>query len=292
MVIAITDKYFRIVLNTDNIQRIIKYIPKYISEHLNNDEIQIKGFKSSTNSLEYDSVTFNLTGFDIIFDSGNDAPTMITTRLLQKLKYLNPDESVPASLIAQNIVVTDHMIKCRGIGQTCASVVKSKLCKLFFKFTDSTNTDDNEYNISAFINESNSYDILFGQDAMKKIFENNYCIKYKVKKGSFVYPQQTVTNINTMLTTNPVVITNNDSVVVAKNILYGVYTEYLNFDLLTNAKTTEIINAVRTYYNGLRKPSKRSLLIDLRYINPDINSLTGEMRILPQDVPESQKGLD
>jgi hypothetical protein len=292
MIIIITDKYFRIVLNTDNTQRIVKHIPKYISEHVDNNEIQIKGFKSDTNSLEYDSVTFDITGFKVVFDSGNDANTMITTRFLKKLKYINQNDTIPDAIIDQNIIVNDFMNSCRGVGQQCSSTVKSKLCKIFFKFTNPTNNDDNEYNISAFINESNSYDILFGQDAMRKIFENNYCIKYQLKRGSFVYPQQIVTDINTMLNANPVVIANEMSVNIAKKILYGSYTEYLNLELLTNAKITEIINAVRLYYNGLSKRARQYLLFILRYVNPNINELTGVATILPQDVPESQKGLD
>ena len=82
--IFISSKYFKIILNI-NKPSMFKFIPKYIEEHVDNLQFHIKGFNLQTKKLQYDD-NFKLdpTLFSIIFDTGNDSTTFISTKLLKK----------------------------------------------------------------------------------------------------------------------------------------------------------------------------------------------------------------
>jgi hypothetical protein len=288
MILFISSKYFKIMLNTNNIRHIFKQIPKYVNEHVDNNHIAFKGFVSVSNSLEY-GADFIMNKFadgskiDIIFDSGNDSNTYITTRLLKKLNYLRPDDMPQDQLIANNTILNNFFVSSLGVNDANPVLTRSKLCKLYFKFNSPRLDNNLEYTINAFIKDSTAYDILFGQDTMKQLFDDGYSIKYKVPRGSFIVPNDYVTSIRTIIT-NPI---NINSIQALSNVYYllnSIKINFIDISLLTNQTINEIIRNSRAYFNTMSKFQKQLLFILLKINdNETLNKLYNTFQIEPAD---------
>jgi hypothetical protein len=202
------------------------------------------------------------TPISIIFDSGNDTRTYITTKLLKKLNYLKSDGSPQDTLIANNTILDNFQVSSKGVNDVVPVIIKSKLCKLYFKFTSPKLNNDIEYTINAFIKDSTTYDILFGQDTMKKLFDDGYSIKYKLAKSSFTIPNTYITAIHRILSA-PININNS---VQLKNVylLLKTYSiDYIDTSLLTNQKINDIIITSQTFFNGQSNFNKKFILFNL-----------------------------
>ena len=264
--IFISSKYFRIVLNI-NKPSMFRFIPKYIEEHVDNLQFHIRGFNLQTKKLQYDE-QFKLdpSNFSIIFDTGNDSTTFISTKLLKKINYM-PDtpsfrfESAPVpynSLTANNKIIGKFTVASSGINDQNPVISNTYMAKVKFKFIDPKLNMDKEYELFAYIKDSGTFDLLIGHRTLKMLFDDGYSIKYNVPKRTFIPFDSTP--YNGLLSKDTINIVSNDELNIANNLLGSVQLELINPSLLTQTKINQLITSAKTFFESKTQPDKIATL--------------------------------
>ncbi len=203
---CITTNYFKVTLPSDagdpvdqaTKDEFLKFIPKYIDAAIDNRDIQFNIFTGMIpDPAAADPAAGGAGGevaqipnflmrsptqqYKIIFDSGNAGNTLVTTRFLQELGYLNPDNSPKDELI--NVKIFPGFIQS-SVGVVAGAQTKqlTNIVKIDYKFVNPKLNMDKVFSIWAFVSDSPIYDILYGQDDMKILYENGYSIKWHHSK--------------------------------------------------------------------------------------------------------------
>jgi hypothetical protein len=190
--LIIISQYNKIVLNKQNdlikypgdqkiiskYENIYKNIPKYIPAHINNTDLKIRDSKETYVNLSSE--------LNIIFDSGNDASTFISTKLLKYLGYLDSDNNINKSLLNKKIFTNFIKPGTLGVGGGETDSEITNLILLEFMFTSNKLNNDKIYKIYCYQSDSAQSDLLIGNDVLSILYEDGYNIKWKsfVSKGS------------------------------------------------------------------------------------------------------------
>jgi len=268
--IMIGSKYFKLILNI-NRRDLYKHIPKYIEEKLDSTQIHFKGFNLDTRELQYDNAFKLDNSYKIIFDTGNNAHTTISTRMLEALNYipkttLVPDFNIerpytdrsnwpePYNLIPRNnTIINGFVLSDVGVNDNIPVIFKTQIVKLKFKFISSrldmspNANSEVEYDMHAYVKKSSGYDLLIGHNTLKKLFDNGYAIKYKVPKGTFRADDLTI--YEQFLKKNPIDVVSKEELKLAIDILGSISLLDISPILITSDNINSIKNSAKRYFN-------------------------------------------
>jgi len=186
IMLTIIHNYFKIEqtkLNdrdTQKYEKIYKNIPKYIESNIGHEKILFLVdnimIPMNRNRNGIDGTTL-----EIVFDSGNSYRTLVGTRFLQYLGYYDA-HGEPKQQYKNNLIFNKFLKNMTGVTGT-TDIGETDLILLSFKFDDPKLNNDKIYNITCYISDSSTYDILFGQDTIQELYEDGYSLKYHEPKA-------------------------------------------------------------------------------------------------------------
>jgi hypothetical protein len=204
----------------------------------------------------------NGTDLDIIFDTGNDALTQVSSNFLKYLNYYSSKNSINQSLKNVKIFSNFVNISTAGLNGGKSETIIGNLILLKFKFKDNKLNNDKIYKIFCFENPKlENIGLLIGQDTLAELFDDGYSIKWKnyaVEGKKFI--KDTIKNYNELLNDaesifkKPIQSSEFDKQKLEEvvNIIYlfitGRYLEKTNF---THDNILKIKNDIKLYFQRL-----------------------------------------